>query len=751
MLVISAACGHAQANGPLSDSPAVAPPIQGTFNLPDGQPARYVYYFNHNGLADAVFSGQTLIALSESGNLLRFDSATLRLTGQAVVPERGTTLALDGQGKALVGTQTGHIYKVDSSSLALREVAPLAGKIVWLGSSRLLKGGGEEIVGVVDASEDAFPWPGESDKAYNRRGIVAARRVTNPYYVFVLENGHKSIHPLPAAGNFPLPGHFLLDSADRLWMGWDNGEWGGECRYMNLSTGEIRKLGSEVNGVLGFLQAPDDRVLLYGGLDHLGFQSGYIGEVDSSGFRMLSQMESHDDWRAKPIGTLPKEIADRIKAASHSELMPQGPIDLIIADARGGFWISSEQTLFHADQSFENWEKIVGFGGRWIGGRWMSMGNTPTVNRLLLDPTQPDRLIAVMGKDGVESITGAAVAAFRFEGQLEGSGLDLWHTSFGTVMVGSFEGHSLWQLDADEWHRYSLFPDHPPSPDRGWSFAEPFGNEDDIVSAFEQDDIGPGQAYLVRFDNERKAQVIDSWPGDMSQFDTVFVKTSGGVSLKVSEGVISLRDAGAWTKVGKSELESPTDRRMMATGRHMIWLGRTNSADVFLDAQFGDLFQLKHAKGTAEEYRLIRFKTNGHAAPEGIFDAVPDNGDWLFLAAAHGLFSFNIQSGARHAVPRPRGGEDITSLCRDPSGRLWAVGDFLYVSSNEGRNWTKLNLPMFSKTDTKRIRVDALHPGTVAGDSGRHGNGADFSGDREVNSKAAGRSGEWVGLGLIVE
>jgi hypothetical protein len=93
-----------------------APTIQGSVDIRDGRQVRFRYYFNHNALKDCVRVGNSLIALTESGNLIRFDAETLRLQGQAIIPGRGTAIA-PASNRVLIGTEDGRIYGVDPASL----------------------------------------------------------------------------------------------------------------------------------------------------------------------------------------------------------------------------------------------------------------------------------------------------------------------------------------------------------------------------------------------------------------------------------------------------------------------------------------------------------------------------------------------------------------------------------------------------------------------------------------------------------
>jgi hypothetical protein len=691
----------------------MAQPIRDSINLPGGERAQFAYYFDHNALMDGVLAGKSLFALAGSGNLIRFDSESLQLTGQTIVPGRATTIALGIHGDVLVGTQDGHIYRVNRASLGLDRIASFKGRIAWLGTGKSKVDSNGRIVAVVDNSPDILPWPGEADKAYESRGRAAAIKEPNPYYVIILENGKTRSLPLPPISNFPFPGYFLLDSQNRLWLGADNGEWGGECAYMNLHSGRIHKLHSGMSGVLGFIRTADERILVYGGTSHMGMYSGYIAEIKNGDLSPLVNVE-HDDWQTSSSGKLPEPIAQAIKSATHPDTMPNSPIDLVMTDQPAqGFWVVSAHTLYHADDHFNQWEKVAYLGGRWEGGRRLSVGNTPTVKRLITDPERPDRLIAIMGRDGLERVTGAKVEALQFAGQLEASVIDIWNTSLGTVLLGSDNwngGHAPWLLKDDQWHRFSLFPDRPPSDGAEWYFAEPFGNDGSRLSAFTHNNLVPGKAFMVQLDETGAAKVIDSWNGDDSQFETTFLTASDGTMLKASEKQLYIRQQGIWKKAGISQLDFPMDRKFVMEGRKLVFLGKVSHFDYFLDAELGDIYQLMRPQESGGEYSLVHAAYKGHETPAGIFDAAPDHDGWVLLSTAHGLLQFNLESGQKKLISTPNINEEIKTLCRDNQGRLWAAGDLLYISSDEGRHWEQVKLPMLTRTYTKRIRPNPANP-----------------------------------------
>lgn len=75
-----------------------------------------------------------------------------------------------------------------------------------------------------------------------------------------------------------------------------------------------------------------------------------------------------------------------------------------------------------------------------------------------------------------------------------------------------------------------------------------------------------------------------------------------------------------------------------------------------------------------------------------------------------GLLDFDLESGQKKVISSPNINEEIKTLCRDKQGRIWAAGDLLYISSDEGRHWEQVKLPMLTSTYTKRIRPNPANP-----------------------------------------
>jgi len=700
----------AQSSSRISTDWSAAPPPQGAVELRDGRQVRYTYHFNHNALKDCVQVANSLVCLTESGDLLRFDAQALRMSAQVIVPGRATTIIVASPDKVLIGTQQGEIAEVDSTTLALKHITTAGGKISWLSGSGSSSDRDAIIVAAVDNHPEVLPWPGEPSEAYDKRSAALEARETHPHYVKVYAHGEEKSFSYGLGKKHVLPSTYFLDNLHRLWMGSDVGEWGGECSYLDLSTGKVHVVSTDVLGVLGFVGSRDGPLLAYGGMSHLGMHEGYIAQVTPKGMLSLSRFES-DDWKQvrSPKNQNPKVTGPGQQAASR-ENMPQGPVDLMVSDqVNGGFWVVSEHVLYRTDVKLQHWAKIADLGGRWYGGRRYSMGNTPTVNRLMVDKSRPETQLAVMGRDGLERVSGADVERVSFAGQLESPVIDIWRTSIGTLLVDDDSAHVAWRLSDDSWQMTRFFPDRQPSPEGTvWDFAEPIADDGSGILAFVGNNIMPGERDIVRLKSDNTAEVIMTWEDASSEWDTSFLRDSEGSLLKMAENNVLIQQGSGWRLSGHSKLSDALERRSMLYGRRYVPVGGTSSPGFLLDAEFGEFLRLTHE--TDNSYELAPAVYPGITTPTAVFDAVPDRGGWSLVATARGLLRFHPEDGALEPIPSPSPGEEVKSLCRDGDGRLWAAGDGLYLSSNEGKNWEPIKLPMLARTYTKRVRPNPESP-----------------------------------------
>jgi hypothetical protein len=677
------------------------PPIQGSVKLQTGDRLRFTYHFDHNALMDGVRIGDVLVVITGSGNLLRFDAMSLNITGQEILRGRATAICVDDPRRVLVGTQDGQIVEVDPATLAYRPVFRTEGRIAWLGSRVGLGGRSRVIIAIVDNSFAV--WARRRETSKKPAGKLARREKAEnqPYFIAVYDQGTQRFLTLSSETELLLPNFFFVDESNRLWMGTDLGEWGGFCSYMDLRTGKVRALKAKMSGVTGLLRSADGRLLMYGGMSHMGMEDGYVSQIKGSKLEYLSRFES-DVWR------LGKDEQERRPDAPANT--PGGPIDLVTEDLeRTGFWVVSAHVLYHTNSNFSAWTRVAELGGRGGGGRRFSVGTITTVTRLILDHSGPQEILVLMGRDGLAKVSSGTVQRRPCVGQLEPPLVEIWKTSIGTVFLGNELGHQGWRLEGDQWRRLRFFPDEgEPAGGGFWFFAEPFGDDGSGLIAFSGDNIGPGERALVRVRADGNAEVIHTWKEDSSELFSTFLGTSEGELFKITEKELRRWDGTEWREAGQSNVPHREERSRTLRGRQYVSLGRVGTTEYFLDAAVDDLLQLTRKSENTFQLAPVSYETR--AAPSGITDADGDGDGWILAATAKGLIRLRLDDGQVESIPGPNTRVQIQSLCRDSVGRLWAAGDGVYVSLDEGKHWEGVDLPMLSQTYLKRVRNNPKNP-----------------------------------------
>jgi hypothetical protein len=677
-------------------------PITGSTRIEHLGTVRWSYHFDHNALKDAELVAGNLVALTESGNLVRFDAETLSIAGHEVVPGRGISITRGFGGKLLIGAEDGQIFEVDSETLALTAVTKANGRVLWLCAGKVI-GKPNSIVAVIDARADVMPWPGEPFKAYETRSARIERQAINPLKVLIFSEGAPKYVPFKQ-GSFASPNTFMLDDSDRLWMGADKGEWGGQYSYMELRTGKIHSFDTGA-GVLGFLKLHKGRVLAYGGTSHLGMDSGFVADVSKDPVVYLREFTNRSK---QDLPNAAKRVLEQAKTTRSEDAEPQSPIDLITEDGHDGFWILSAHEVYRCDGDFSRWQMVADFGGRWSGGRNYSIGNSPTIRRVLAVGGDQPGLIAVSARDGVARLSNGNVQHVQLPGQIESSIIEVWPTSIGIVFLNDDESHTGWRFNDHGWQRLRFFPAEEPSQTyEAWNFAEPILDDHGIVAYFGTNTT-PGERGFLKVGDQPEPSVLKKWTDSSSFYGSSVLATSDGTMLEVSEDGIRRWTGDAWEPAG-THSDSDTDRRRLLKARSYIPLVEGGTREVFLDVELGDLLCLTK---TAKRYDLRPLTTAKGPTPKGVFDAVADRDGYLLVAAASGLVRFNPESGERHAIAAPSTTEEFKTIARDSSGRIWTAGDLLYVSLDDGKRWSLVRMPMLSPTYIKRIRE--VSPGSLA-------------------------------------
>jgi hypothetical protein len=685
--------------------------IAGTVKSSYGNQFHYSYHFDHNALKDAVLAGGSLYALTDSGNIVRFDSNSLSISGQRIIPGCGASITLSDNGRIFVGTELGQIYEVDARTLKLKPILKTAGLIYWLTVKSESDNRKIKIIAAVNNYPLIWGRPGELSAHYEkRRDRLMAQRQPS-FYILVHTDKQEQRFPLSLGPDNSIPNAFMLDNPDCLLIGKDMGEFGGQYWSMNLNTGKTVLF--EVGGVLGFLRCKDGRLLVYGGTSHMGFDSGYIARIDKIDFELLREFSSSIWPDAKKNVSEPvlkdNDNADSINSAN----IPVEPIDRIIEDKEGnGFWVLSGHKIFRCDKSLAKWEKITDLEGRWIPGRNYSVGSTTAVNQVIPIHFNPVEFIAVMGRDGLVCVEGDTVRHAKVLTQMESPIVEIWPTSQGIVFLADTFVQAVigWHWRGNLWEKLVFYPNRKPirndDIDSGWYEYEPIGEENSHLWGYYNESVRPGENGFIKVGITGRKQESERWNNNDFSLNAFLMTQDGkilGFSRYAEDKELKQWDGNSWKTAGKHNIDDSMIHIPKTAGRRYIPVAISGTTEVFFNSTYGNFIQLKKNDNT---YQLQYLNAEKITAPTGVSDTVYDKDGWILFASAERIGRYNPWKKRIKTIPSPNRNEEFTSICRDGKGRLWVVGDNLYVSSDEGKKWELVLLPMVSRTSAGRVRPD---------------------------------------------
>jgi hypothetical protein len=652
------------------------PPIPGGVTI-NGTPFETRYYFDHNALRRIARAGNSIVAMTTSGNLLRYDIVTLAMTGESIVAGRATSLAADDERHVLVGTEDGHIDRVAIDTWQRTSIGTGDGRIVWIGES------GGSVVAVIAAPRGRDSWLGQRVRDYSKRHAAEAARAKTRDAVLVIENGQTRRIGVRSATVDILDAAYGLDG-ETLWLGNDRGEFESALDRIDLRTGKITNIPSSRN-VRGFMVLPD-AAYAYGGMSHMGMENGYVSRLGSGPPAEIASFDNAAQFK-------------KDKRADPSR--PSGPIDHLVPTADGeAFWAVSSHRVFRVDKSLQSWSSVGELRGRWFGGARYAVGNTPTVNSVIVDADRQG-LIAAMGRDGLVRVSRNGEWRTAFAGQLEIDGLDIWTTSAGTIVLPTGTlSTSGWTLGSQGWDG-TFFDGLDATRPGGWYECAVAGDDGKGVLVFCEAPMTPGERAIFRIGTDRRTEVLDRWMGEGDAIWGWFLSPTNQAVEKAYGRDLRVRSGGGWLTIGHNGLPDETGILGRGTMLRFSLVDRIGDVSYFHDNDNGYLATLAPKAGGSLE--LARARGMGDRSI-GIWDAVPDGDHW-FLSASHtGLYRVHLPDGQAQRLASPNDRDVITTMARDRQGRLWAGGDAIYVSTDNGARWVVVDLPMASRDSTRRIR-----------------------------------------------
>jgi hypothetical protein len=368
------------------------------------QSAEVAYHFDRNAFAATARAGDgAYVALTDSGNLLTFDPATYALLAERVprIPARCLSAI---PGRVVVGLDDGRIVSVDAPSLQMKRIGAVDGRPTWIGR----RSSGGLLVAHGFAPEKPFGW--------GDRGLGSL-------VVEELETGRSLRIPFVAST-------FLLDSRDRLWVGADNGEWGGRLAVVDLEKWTVRELDDPPAGVYGLIETTEGRIWAYGGTMHMWMHQAFVSSVDGAGKKLFDS------------GFVSKKRADR----------PTLPITQLVA-VRGGrsFLAFSYHQVFEVDSKFSRWRKLPEFTAHYHAGRPDAVGSYPAVRSLYVLSEAPLHLLVATALDGWMELRDGRFIPHLVAGQLPATGIRAVEDRAGKLVAHGEDGSFV--LESDGWNR----------------------------------------------------------------------------------------------------------------------------------------------------------------------------------------------------------------------------------------------------------------------------------------------------------
>ncbi len=249
-------------------------------------------------------------------------------------------------------------YGLEALTLESELLHTVAGEPLWLGTRR--HGGSASLVVIVLK-------PGARD---------------SPELRVDQRPGAFAVHDLATGREHTLdvrPDAALVDRSNRLWVGSDNGEWGGSLCVLDLASGEVDLPRDDRGGpnaaVYGFSELPDARVLVFGGMEHRGLRTRYLYEASPQGLERV--------WPA-----LDPDTGKTLEDAPG----PDGPINAILP-GQGMLFAVSGNEIFEVDRSLTEWKLIITLPTRRsirrgsVVGAWL---DASTASRYELTLASPD-------------------------------------------------------------------------------------------------------------------------------------------------------------------------------------------------------------------------------------------------------------------------------------------------------------------------------------------------------------------------
>lgn len=608
---------------------------------------QYPFRYDRNALETCVPVPGGWVALTHFGSLLTFDR-TFQVT-RDLADRRYQCLCAAGD-LLLAATADGTIDRLDRRTLEGRELARVPGR-PW---AILCDPGGGSIIAILRQ-----PGQGQGDGDSAIAWDVFARR------------GYE-IADDPTA--------FYLDRSHRLWIGADNGEWGGWCRVLDLKTGRLGETNRTADGVYGFAELSDGTVLAYGGMSHFGLEFAHI-------------------WKADGTGKLDDAyVSERKETRRGAPSSPEVPITQIVPlKDRRTLAVFAYDDVFLVDRDFQRWQHLATLDLRYIPGRPDAMGSYPAVNSVHEIGSAPPSLLCSSVLDGLVEIRGNQVISHTLASDLDPHDFRL----FGPYQDGVIGGNSnawaasdlVFLRDGAAAPFNPAFPDPPPG--EKWRRIYPVRIDAGQQVLFADEGHSPGEGVLVRW-RGGKREILSS--GDVPLWGESIFQTPDGKFWEAGGETLKELADGKWREDSKLPKGTGLEFKVVndsapwrLVGNGKLWLlhdgpGAAYMEEVDETGPDGQPLICRDGLAQGDQYAASTIL----ATDKGIYlwkrAGVPD----LELGGDRKA-SDSLTTGKEifHAYDAAR---DPHCLCRDEQGALWIGGAGLWCVPEGSREACGLTL-----------------------------------------------------------
>jgi hypothetical protein len=631
-----------------ADDPPLPP--TGEVRLESGRIAQYTIHFDRNSLRNSLRVGDSLIALTSSETLLRFELPTFRLARERIDAGAVKCLGRGESDEPLAGLADGRVCRINPLSLDLTTLDTLPSPVRWVGWGKQTAKRPAGLVAVTHATE----WVERAGSRYELRFSVVHDLTSN-----------KTITPDENSSTM------LIDRAGRLWLGADRGEWGGQVTRVDLASGAATSVAPPParepdehtgwDGVYGFIELRDGQIWAFGGTSHLGMNSSFITRVDGAGSRLL-----HETTDSGPRDEEPRLVAG-----------PQVPITHIMEE-NDGLLVLAFSDAYRVDKELKSWKKIAELKVHYRWGRPDAMGSYPSI-RAVHPPSRPGEpyILATVG-DGYVLFDRKNTTSRRLPGQLAAPAIhSIANTDEGTYYFHVDDRQVPWRLGPKGWETAKLAP--PFEPDPGDTFVDDEKQKGSWYATRVM--VGPGGTIYTASEVAHSSGTRTITRRTNGKPESIVRETS---YLSTSDLLLTL-DGTLWKSEWKSdfgELKRLEKGRWELAGSlakddHPYGLECVNSDGppwILLERFSRALWRLELSGGD-NKAALSRLQLRGTKNALVINDALEWARGSLLLATDEGLkvYAPAQQTLGRADCPQPK--QPATRLCRDALGRLWLANE----------------------------------------------------------------------------